>query len=124
MMDLKKLISKTAIDPELTRVRNSMRREDRETIPDAYRTVFDKLSIRRGLVFVDDQIVIPTDLRRQLLDNLHFGHSGITKTTSEAKILWWPNMKQDIETKVKVCTACVASDKSFKYQLPKKITET
>ena len=46
MMDLKTLLAKTAIDPELTRVRNSMRREDRETFPDGYRTVFDKLSIR------------------------------------------------------------------------------
>ena len=46
MMDLKTLISKSAIDPELTRVRNSMRREDRETIPEGYRTAFDKLSIR------------------------------------------------------------------------------
>ena len=64
MLDLKTLISKTAIDPELTRVRNSMRREDRETIPDGYRTVFDKLSIRWGLIFVDDQIVILIDLRR------------------------------------------------------------
>ena len=36
-MDLKTLISKIAIDPELTRVRNSMRREDIETIPDGYR---------------------------------------------------------------------------------------
>ena len=34
MKDLKTLIAKTAIDPKLTRVRNSMRREDRETIPD------------------------------------------------------------------------------------------
>ena len=75
MMDLKTLIAKTAIDPELTRVRNSMRREDRETIPDGYRTVFDKLSIRWGLVFVDDQIVVPIDLRRKLLDIIHFGHS-------------------------------------------------
>ena len=32
MLDLKTLISKTGIDPELTRVRTSMRREDRETI--------------------------------------------------------------------------------------------
>ena len=101
MLDLKTLISKTAIDPELTRVRNSMRREDRETIPDGYRTVFDKLSIRCGLIFVDDQIVIPIDLRRRLLDILHFGHSGITKMTTEAKTFWWPNKKQDIETKVK-----------------------
>ena len=46
MMDLKTLIAKTAIDPELTRVRTSMRREDRETIPDGYRNAFDKLSIR------------------------------------------------------------------------------
>ena len=37
LMDLKTLISKTAMDPELTRVTNSMRREDRETIPDGCR---------------------------------------------------------------------------------------
>ena len=45
MMDFKTMIAKTTIDPELTRVRTSMRREDRETFPDGYRTVFDKLSI-------------------------------------------------------------------------------
>ena len=67
MMDLKTLISKTAIDSELTRVRNNMRREDRETIPEEYRTAFDKLSIRWGLIFVDDQIVVQIDLRRRLL---------------------------------------------------------
>ena len=120
MMDLKTLISKTAIDPKLTRVRTSMRREDRETTPDGYRRVFDKLSIRWSLVFVDDQIVVPIDLRRRLLDFLHFGHSGITKMTSEAKIFWWPNKKQDIGTKVIDCTACLASGKTLYYQLPKK----
>ena len=119
MLDLKTLISKTAIDPELTRLRNSMRREDRETIRDGYRTVFDKHSIRWGLMFVDDQIVIPIDLRRRLLDILHFGHSG-TKMTTKAKIFWWRNKKQDIETKVKDCTACLASGKNLNYQLQKK----
>ena len=86
VMDLKTLISKTATDPELTHVRNSMRREDCEITPDGYKPVFDKLSIRWGLVFVDDQIVIPIDLRRRLLDNLHFGHAGMTKMETEAKI--------------------------------------
>ena len=120
MMDLETLIAKTAIDPELTRVRNSKKRKDWETIPDGYRTVFDKLSIRWGLVFVDDQIVVPIDLRRKLLDIIHFGHSGITKINAEAKIFWWPGMKQDIENKVKDCIACLASGKNLKYQLPKK----
>ena len=40
--------------------------------------------------------------------------------TTEAKIFWWPNKKQDIETKVKDCTACLASGKHRNYQLPKK----
>ena len=123
MMDLKTLISKTAIDPKLTRVRTSMRREDRETTPDGYRRVFDKLSIRWSLVFVDDHIVVPIDLRRRLLDFLHFGHSGITKMTSEAKIFWWPNKKQDIGTKVIDCTACLASGKLLIINYRKNITQ-
>ena len=121
-MDLKIPISKTAIDPGLTRVRNRMRREDRETITEGYRADFDKLSIRWGLIFVDQQIVFPIDLRRRLLHILHFGHSGITKMTSEAKIFWWPDLKQDIDNKVKYCTAYTVSSKCLKYQLqPKKV---
>ena len=73
LLDLKSLISRSKIGPELTRVSGSMRREDRETTPDKYRSVFDKLSITR-----DDQIVVPVDLRRRLLDILHFGHAVTT----------------------------------------------
>ena len=119
MMDLKTLIAKTAIDPELTCVGNSMRREDRETFPDGYRTVFDKVSIRWGLD-LRRMGTGPIDLRRKLLDIIHFGHSGITKMNAGAKIFWWPGMKQDIENKLKDCTACLASGKNLKYQLPKK----
>ena len=118
MLDLKRLISKTAIDPELTRVRASMKREERDTTSEGYRPVFDKLSMRWGLVFMDDQIVVPVDLRRWLLDILHFGHAGMTKMTAEAKIFWWPDINRDIENKVKDCIACLASGKKFKYQLP------
>ena len=46
IMDLKTLIARTAIDPELTRIRISMRREDREATPEGYKPVFEKLSIR------------------------------------------------------------------------------
>ena len=49
MMDLKTMIAKTAIDPELTRVRTSMRREDRETIPDGYRTDIGQFLMGSGL---------------------------------------------------------------------------
>ena len=119
MLDLKTLISKTAIDPEMTRVRTSMRREKKDSAPEGYRAVFDKLSVRWGLVFVDDQIAVPIDLRRRLIEILHFGHSGITKMLSDAKIFWWPEMRKDIEQRVKDCTACLATGKNLKYQIPK-----
>ena len=119
MLDLKTLISKTAIDPEMTRVRTSMRREERDSAPEGYRAVFDKLSVRWGLVFVDDQIAVPIDLRRRPFEFLHFGHSGITKMLSDAKIFWWPEMRKDIEQRVKDCAACLATGKNLKYQIPK-----
>ena len=40
--------------------------------------------------------------------------------TSEAKIFWLPDIKKDIENKVQDCTACLASGRNLKYQLPKK----
>ena len=67
---------------------------------------------------MDDQIVVPVDLRRRQLDILYFGHAGMTNMTAEAKIFWWPDINRDIENKVKDCIACLASGKSFKNQLP------
>ena len=84
MLDSKTLISKTGIDPEMTRVCASLRREERDTAPEGYRPVFDKLSIRWGLVIVDDQIAVPNDLRRRLIEIQHFGHVGTTKMLSDA----------------------------------------
>ena len=89
LLDLKTLVSKTATDPETTRIRASMRREESDTAPEGYRPVLDKLSIRWRLVFVDDQIAVPIDLRRRLIDILDFGHPGTTKMLSDAKIFWW-----------------------------------
>ena len=68
---------------------------------------------------MDDQIVVPVDLRRRLLDILHFCHAGTSKMIAEAKIFWWPDINRDIENKVKDCIACLASGENLKYQLPK-----
>ena len=95
-----------------------MRREERDAAPEKYRPVFDKLSIRWGLVFVDDQIAVPIDLSRRLIEILHFGNAGTTKMLSGAKIFWWPEMRKDIEQKVKDCTACLSTGKNLNYQIP------
>ena len=98
---LKHLISETSIYLVLTGVGNSMslEYEDRTTVPDSNRTVFDKLSIRWGLVFVDATCLstIPVNLRRRMLKIFHFSHSGISKMTFEATICSWLAVNQDIK---------------------------
>ena len=119
MLDLKTLIGKSPTDAELNRVRDAMRRGEKHTASDQCRTAFRKLTNKLGLKFNDDRKVVPTDLRKQLLDTLHFGHAGATKMTAEAKIFWWPNMQKEIEDKTKNWVACMSSGKNLKYQLPK-----
>ena len=92
MLDLKTLIAKSNTDAELHRVRDAMRRAEKNTAPESYRTVFEKLSNKWGLTFNEYRIIIPTELRKKLLDTLHFGHAGSTKVLAESKIFWWPNM--------------------------------
>ena len=98
MLDLETLRAKSATDAELNRVRSAMRRNEKNTSPEAYRTTFEKLSNRWGLTFNDDRIIVPYELRKKLLEALHFGHAGSTKMAAEAKVFWWPNMQKDIVT--------------------------
>ena len=119
MLDLKTLIEKSSTDAELNRVRDARRLGEKNTAPEHYRTNFEKLNNKWGLTFNDDRIVVPAELRKKLLDTLHFGHAGATKMTAEAKIFWWPNMQKEIEDKTKNCVACMSSGKNLTYQLPK-----
>ena len=88
MLNLKILIAKFTTDAELNRARDAMRRAEKNTAPEPYRPVFEKLSNKRGLTFNDVWIIVPTELKRKLLDILHFGYAGATKTSTEAKIIW------------------------------------
>ena len=119
MLDLKNLIAKSTTDAELNRVKLALNREDRNMAPEHYRPHFENISSKWGLTFLNDKIVVPTELRKKLLDTLHFGNAETTKMIAEAKIFWWSNINKDIEEKVKNCIACLSSGKNLKYQIPK-----
>ena len=50
---------------------------------------FSELTERFGLLFAGDKIAIPEELKKQVVDALHFGHSDSTKTLAESNIFWW-----------------------------------
>ena len=85
MLDLKNMIAKSP-DAELNRVKLALNRGDRSMAPEHYRQQFETLSTKWGLTFVNDKTIVPTELRKKLLDTLHFEHTGTTEMNAESKI--------------------------------------
>ena len=86
MLDLKTLIAKSATDAELNRVRDAMRRGDKNTALVQYQPIFEKMPNKWGLTFNDEKIIIPTELRRKLMETLHFCHAGSIKILATKKL--------------------------------------
>ncbi|KAK3782887.1 hypothetical protein RRG08_002516 [Elysia crispata] len=59
------------------------------------------------ILLFDDRIVIPTNMRMEMLNKLHESHLGITKCRALAQTsVWWPNISAQIEDMVRKCTVC------------------
>ena len=67
----------------------------------------DELSLHNDVIFWGNRAVIPNSLRGTLLTELHKGHPGIVRMSQLARrLVWWPNLDQDIEQKVSQCDPC------------------
>ena len=53
------------------------------------------------------RIIIPIKSRRKTMEQLHYGHTGITGCLNQAReIVYWPNMTSEIKVFVKKCVTC------------------
>lgn len=61
-----------------------------------YWKVKDELSIVDDFIFKNEQFIIPSDLRAEVVDRLHYSHLGINKTIAKAKeLVYWPCITND-----------------------------
>ena len=68
----------------------------------------DELSFEKGLIFRGQKIVIPKSLRAEMLNQIHTGHLGVTKTLERAKdSIFWPGMTKAITDYVLSCEICL-----------------
>ena len=67
-----------------------------------------RLTIVDDLLLYDERLVIPQQMRMEMLDRLHEGHLGITKCRGLAtSSMWWPGIGAAIQEMVSRCEACV-----------------
>ena len=66
-----------------------------------------ELTIEAGCLLWGNRVVIPACYRQKLLDELHASHHGIVKLKALARgYLWWPNMNNELEFRVRSCETC------------------
>ena len=69
----------------------------------------DELSIEDNCILWGMRVVIPPHFRDRLLEEMHEGHPGVNRMKALSRsFVWWPNLDQDIEGKVKGCKSCMA----------------
>lgn len=113
----KDVAAKTAQDPVLSRVSKLILHGWPHAIGDPllkpYQVRQHELSLDRDCITWGTRVVIPESMRKDILELLHDNHLGMVRTKMLARnFLWWPNLDQDIEIKVKSCEICQATQNS------------
>lgn len=73
----------------------------------AYSKFKDELTVLNNVIFRGQAIVVPSNMRREMLNRIHYSHMGINKCTKLAQeSLFWPNMKNEIKQLIENCLLC------------------
>ncbi|XP_023311910.1 uncharacterized protein K02A2.6-like isoform X3 [Anoplophora glabripennis] len=68
----------------------------------------DEIVVEGDMLVWGHRVIIPSRLRRRMLDELHASHLGIAKAKATARsYMWWPKMDEDIAATVKACMPCL-----------------
>ncbi|KAI5717552.1 hypothetical protein M8J77_007836 [Diaphorina citri] len=73
----------------------------------------DDLHVINDIVFKGRSLVIPTSLQKEMLERMHIGHLGISKTKQLVRgSIYWPGMNEDISNFIENCPVCLKYAKS------------
>ena len=76
--------------------------------PHPYRQHCESLTVKQGLVFHGETLIIPPSKREKVLGTLHQSHQGITKTQLlTSGCVFRPSIKKAIEEAVQQCETCM-----------------
>ena len=110
----------TSKDPTLTILRHYIHMgwpNDCRMLPQELHTFWnyrEDLSIEDGLLTKGPRLLIPSTLRKKVLEQIHEGHLGIKSACSKQDSVFWPGTSNDICETVEKCGICQASSRAAK----------
>lgn len=103
----------TAEDPALHQLADTVAKGWPETRKEVHESLLpyfsyrDELSIEDGIIYRGERVVIPKQMRLNIMKRTHMGHLGINSALRRAReALFWPGMSNDIRHHVESCDAC------------------
>ena len=110
---LEKVRAAAAHDPEYSELRDAVLRgfpEHCHEVPPEVRPywgVRSMLAVDDGLLVYGSRLVIPSEMRRDVLRQLHASHQGVERTRRRARLcVYWPGIDRDVEHIVSACPVC------------------
>ena len=82
----------------------------RSQLPDEYKqywSVCNQLALDDNLIVYGCRVLIPSMMRRHILQQLHESHQGSVRTKQRARLTaYWPGINNDIDNTVLACKQC------------------
>ena len=73
-------------------------------LPPSWREKFHSLRLySKNLLYLDERLVIPKEMRENILTAIHFGHAGRDAMLREAADVRWPRMHTELVEKANYC---------------------
>ena len=117
-LKLEEIKDATADDQSLRELKETIKSgwpETKAQEPASIRVYWDvrsELSELDGIILKSERILVPSSMRKEMLERIHQGHMGIEKSKRRARdVLYWPGMNSQISDKIAKCSICLEHQK-------------
>ena len=67
----------------------------------------DEITTQDGILYKGQTVIIPTSMRREMLEAIHYSHLGIASCLRRARdVLFWPGMSAQVKDFISKCSTC------------------
>lgn len=106
-VSLKEILDSSMDDQEILNVKEGLYHNIWNDHVKLYKIFQNELCFHEGILLRGTRIVIPSALRKRVLDAAHEGHPGIVSMKARLRTkVWWPKCDKDAENIVKACKGC------------------